>query len=61
MNGVPVCRICLEPISNFICPDCLYKAVQQWVWKRKPGLIEKFSDFHGKFIGSVISEETAYA
>lgn len=60
MNGeIPVCMVCLEPISNFICPDCLYKAVQQWFWKFRPELIERFRDFHKDFVGTVVSHKTA--
>jgi len=51
--------ICLEPVSNFICPDCLYKAVQQWLWKFGPELIEKFSDFHKSFVETIVSHKTA--
>ena len=60
MNGIPVCKICLEPISNFICPHCLYKAIQQWMWKREPGLIGRFRGFHRKFIETTVSEKTAH-
>jgi hypothetical protein len=60
MNGeVPVCMICVEPISNFICPGCLYKAVQQWLWGAGPELIERFRDFHKQFVESVVSHKTA--
>lgn len=60
MNNIPVCKLCLEPLSNFLCPDCLYSAIQQWVWRYKPGLIERFSDFHKKFLRTLISERTAF-
>lgn len=60
MNRIPVCRMCLEPITNFICPGCLYKAVQQWLWKNMPRQIENFRDFHEKFIDTCVSEKTAF-
>ena len=58
-SSVPICKICLEPISNFICPDCLYRAIQEWVWKSCPGLVGRLRDFHKRFIETVVSEKTA--
>lgn len=26
-----ICRICLEPVTNFICTDCLFRNIQRWV------------------------------
>lgn len=60
MNGIPVCRICVEPITNFICPSCLYRAMQQWIWKYQPELVEKFMGFHESFISTVVSDRTAF-
>ncbi|MBN2331452.1 MAG: hypothetical protein JXC85_06565 [Candidatus Aenigmarchaeota archaeon] len=59
MNGIPVCKLCLEPISNFICPDCLYKSVQQWIWRSEPSLIRRFRDFHVRFIETLVSQKTS--
>jgi hypothetical protein len=59
MNEILLCKVCLEPISNFICPDCLYKAIQQWLWRYEPSIIANFKDFHKAFIDSTISEQTA--
>lgn len=33
-----ICRLCLEPLYNFICVDCLLDAVKQWL--RKNGASE---------------------
>ena len=60
MKGIPVCRICLEPISNFICPDCIYRVIQQWVWKYRSDLIDSFKGFHKRFIEIVASEKTTF-
>ncbi len=60
MNNIPVCRLCLEPLSDFICPGCLYRAIQQWLWKCGPGLIERFRDFHTKFTETLVSDKTAF-
>ena len=26
-----LCKLCLEPVSNFICADCLFKDVKKWL------------------------------
>ncbi len=57
-SNIPVCKICIEPITRFICPDCLYKAVQQWMWIFAPSLVGKFEVFHKRFIETVVSEKT---
>ena len=59
MNSMPVCKLCLEPISNFICPSCLYKSVQQWIWRSEPSLIRKFRDFHIGFTETLVSQRTS--
>lgn len=60
MNSIPVCHLCLEPLSNFVCPDCLYRAVQQWIWRFKPELVGRFRDFHKGFTDTLVSEKTAF-
>ncbi len=59
MNNMPVCKLCLEPISNFICPACLYKSVQQWIWRSEPSMIRKFRDFHIRFTDTLVSQKTS--
>jgi hypothetical protein len=59
MDNIPVCKLCLEPISNFICPGCLYKSVQQWIWRREPRLVRRFRRFHERFIETLVSQKTA--
>ncbi len=60
MRSVPVCKLCLEPISNFICPACLYRSVQQWIWRCEPSLIRKFRDFHTRFVDTLVSHKTSF-
>jgi len=33
-NETTICRLCLEPVTNFICPDCLLDSVQKWAAAR---------------------------
>ena len=30
-NETTICRICLEPVTNFICTDCLFDNIKRWV------------------------------
>ena len=60
MNNIPMCKLGLEPLSNFICPHCLYRSVQQWLWRFKPSIIEGFMDFHRKFTETIVSDKTAF-
>lgn len=30
-NETTICRLCLEPVTNFICTDCLFDNIQKWV------------------------------
>ena len=27
----PICKLCLEPVSNFLCSDCLFEDVKKWL------------------------------
>ena len=31
INEASICRLCLEPVHNFICTDCLFQNVKKWV------------------------------
>jgi hypothetical protein len=33
-TGLVICRLCLEPLYNFICIDCLLDSTKQWLHKR---------------------------
>jgi len=33
MKETTICRLCLETVNNFICPDCLFKAITSWILK----------------------------
>lgn len=35
-NETSICRICLEPVQNFICAGCLFKNVRRWVSEKAP-------------------------
>ncbi|MBI4010117.1 MAG: hypothetical protein HY361_02905 [Candidatus Aenigmarchaeota archaeon] len=32
MEETTVCKLCLEPVSNFICTDCLFSNVNKWLF-----------------------------
>lgn len=31
MKETTICRLCLEPVTNFICTDCLFSDIEKWV------------------------------
>jgi len=32
MQETAICKLCLEPVSNFICTDCLFSDVKKWLF-----------------------------
>jgi len=46
MEETVICKLCLEPIFNFICIDCLGGTVKRWLTLVKPKLLKGFSKFH---------------
>ncbi len=46
MKETSICSICLEPIYNFICADCLHKDVQKWMESKSVALALQFETFH---------------
>lgn len=47
-NAEPViCKICREPIQNFICVDCVASDIHEWLPHRTS---RKFSGFHREFL-----------
>lgn len=45
-RDISICSICLEPIYNFICSDCLEKSIEKWIKDKK--LLVEFRKFHEK-------------
>lgn len=52
-----ICRMCLEPIFNFLCVDCLGNTVQKWLQSVKPEFSNEFSGFHRQMLKYAQSEE----
>jgi hypothetical protein len=44
MEETVICKMCLEPIFNFICIDCLGKDVHSWLSTR-PDILTPFTAF----------------
>ena len=52
-----ICRMCFEPIFNFLCIDCLGKTVSTWLSKEKSNLVKSFNSFHSKLRAYFSSDE----
>src|SRR2546425_12852444 len=35
MKETTICRLCLEPVQNFICMNCLFEDVSKWISGKK--------------------------
>lgn len=46
MKEISLCKLCLEPISNFICVECLKKEIYHWLEFSKSNLAEDFKEIH---------------
>jgi hypothetical protein len=47
MEGIPVCRICKDPVWSYICPECLAKDIRNWLPQR---LRARFAAFSQAFV-----------
>lgn len=57
MEETVICKMCLEPIFNFICINCLRDGVQNWLGSIKPSLLKEFSAFHQQILNHFSSNE----
>lgn len=46
MEETIICRICLEPIMNFLCTDCLKQAISSWLSSESNQLLADYQVFH---------------
>lgn len=45
MNETLICRLCLEPVFNHICVDCLENSVEKWFEKFNLSILPEFKKF----------------
>lgn len=57
MEETVICRICLEPIFNFLCIDCLGSSVGKWISSVKPKMKREFRKFHKSIINHISTDE----
>ena len=57
---IPLCKICLEPITNFVCPNCLLKAVVQWMKTADPNLVSMCKRIHIRLVKISLSQEASF-
>jgi len=53
---MPICKVCKEPIWNFLCLDCLGEDIAQWL---PSAYASRFAAFHRSFTGHFISTNDA--
>ncbi|UCG95678.1 MAG: hypothetical protein JSV92_01350 [archaeon] len=44
------CALCLEPVTNFICVECLGEEIKKILAFKKSGLTDEFRDFHENLV-----------
>lgn len=57
MEETVICRLCLEPIYNFICVNCLGKSVSRWLSKMSSSLLSGFQKFHNFLLNNFSSDQ----
>ena len=50
MDNISICSICLGPIYNFICADCLFKQIKRWLRENASYLILEVEKAHQNLI-----------
>jgi DNA-directed RNA polymerase subunit M/transcription elongation factor TFIIS len=54
-----ICKMCLEPINNYLCVDCLKGTVHTWLDSVRPSLSKNFFSFHNNLMKFAQSEDNS--
>lgn len=54
-----ICKMCLEPINNFLCVNCLEETVHTWLDSVRPDFSKGFVDFHKNLMKFARSEDNS--
>lgn len=57
MEETVICRMCLEPIHNFLCVNCLNKTVSTWLSSEKKELLKDYNEFHQTILNEFTSDD----
>lgn len=57
MEETVICRLCLEPIFNFLCMNCLGKSFSNWIDMKSPRLKNEFQIFHNHLLKIFSSDQ----
>jgi hypothetical protein len=57
MEETTICRICLEPVFNFLCVDCLGNSASSWIDSVRPELLNEFKGFHRSLFKYISSDQ----
>ncbi|MEM7825889.1 MAG: hypothetical protein QW412_03465, partial [Candidatus Aenigmatarchaeota archaeon] len=60
MEETIVCRVCLEPIMNFLCIDCLKQAISSWLSSESKQLLADYQVFHSLLSNFFSSDEQEF-
>ena len=57
LKETTICKLCLEPVQNFICINCLFSDITKWVFtKNAPEIESKIKTKHEYLKGFVSSD-----
>ncbi|MDI6807008.1 MAG: hypothetical protein QMD14_04335 [Candidatus Aenigmarchaeota archaeon] len=50
-----ICKLCSEPIFNYLCIDCLGNSVSRWIEREDKSFLDKFKTFHNSLKNHFLS------
>jgi len=60
MEETTICRICFEPIINFLCTDCLSKTISRWLSSQDKQLLVEYQKFNSFLLNFFSSDEQEF-
>jgi len=57
MEETVICKLCFEPITNFLCISCLNKTISTWLLSLNNNLLNDYEFFHLSLLDQFSSDE----
>ncbi|MDI6798786.1 MAG: hypothetical protein QMD12_02200 [Candidatus Aenigmarchaeota archaeon] len=57
MEETVICRLCFEPVFNFLCVNCLNKTISAWLSSLNNKILNDYESFHLNLLNKFSSEE----